>query len=265
MIKYNKIIEQKNKNITSSIQYAKKIQEAIFVPYGNLSAYFPDSCIFFKPRDIVSGDFYWNAQVDDKILVAAVDCTGHGVPGAFMSLIGNILLKDIVIVQKITKPDIILNELNKQVRIALKPTDEQESTNDGMDMALVSINTKEKSLEFAGAKRPLLYITNDELCELKGDRMPIGGKEVYGKDKVFTCHSLKLNENDLVVLFSDGLIDQFGGEKNRKFLISRFKEFIIEHKNTPLNQSMDNLDKVYLEWKGDYDQVDDILVIGLRL
>ncbi|MGB0521537.1 MAG: tetratricopeptide repeat protein [Flammeovirgaceae bacterium] len=270
--------------ITDSVRYAKRIQDSILLPPMQIIQNFEDGFIYFEPRDIVSGDFYWYAKTesqpiyeekhgfegvskifkgiaDEKHVIAAVDCTGHGVPGAFMSLIGNDLLNDIVNLQQITQADQILNELSKRVRRTLKQ--DQTSNQDGMDMALCSINYAAKEVEFAGAKNGLIYIQDGELHQIKGDKMSVGGRDLY-KGQLFKSHTISIEKPTTFYIFSDGFQDQFGGPNNRKFMIKRFRELLFEIHQKPMKEQHELLENTLNEWRGKLKQLDDILVIGFK-
>ncbi len=259
----NKIIEDKNKNITASITYAKRIQEAMLPLREKINQALDDNFILFKPRDIVSGDFYWFATKNDKIIYTAVDCTGHGVPGAFMSMIGSEILTTIVS-QGITIPSEILDNKNKYVRKALKQ--EQTENQDGMDMSLCTIDKKTKTVEWAGAKNPLIYIQNNELFHLKGDMQSIGGHQMTKLEKKFTNYVVSYAEaTTYFYTFTDGYQDQFGGDKNRKFMVKKLKEIILEIHQKPMAEQQKILDFYIEQWMKNVEQTDDILVIGFKL
>ena len=276
-------LERKNKDIIDSITYAKRIQDAI-LPTGDMfTEQLSQTCVLFKPKDIVSGDFYWLAHKDDKSLFAAVDCTGHGVPGAFMSIVGHNLLDKIVGEYSITNPDKILNELNKGVSVALRQEVDSDTIKDGMDIALCSFNKKTSVLEYAGAYNPLYVVTkhqlkdtsgnelepnmtNDEglmLFEVKSDRFPIGS---YSEEtKSFTNHSFQLNKGDTVYLFSDGYADQFGGEKGKKFRYKNFKQLLLSINTKSMEEQRTILEQTFTDWMGSHEQIDDVIIIGSRL
>lgn len=250
--------------ITDSVRYAQRIQQAIMVEPETALQYFRDGFILFKPRDIVSGDFYWFSDEDpDRILITAVDCTGHGVPGAFMSLIGNDLLNGLVNIMHKTEPATILDELSDAVRLTLQQ--EKTANRDGMDMALCVYDKARHTLEFAGAKNPLVYIQNGELHRIKGDRMPIGGKKL-GTDR-YQTHRIPLAEpgQNYFYIFSDGFQDQFGGEKGRKFMSKRFRKLLFDIHQLPMAEQRNRLETALTDWQGKEDQVDDVLVIGFRV
>jgi serine phosphatase RsbU (regulator of sigma subunit) len=257
-----KEIEEKNKDITDSINYAKRIQDAILPARELKHRIFPNAFVLFKPKDIVSGDFYWFAEKDGKRLIAACDCTGHGVPGALMSMIGNNILNQIVNENGITSPDEILSLLNKEIRKALKQ-DGIEATKDGMDIALLCFNSGTE-LEYAGAQRPLWIVRNNELTEIKADKHSIGGLKEE-KEKKFSNHKFTLSVNDCVYISSDGYADQFGGASGKKFMSRQFKELLLSIHQKPVTEQENILNETIEKWKGLREQIDDILVIGVKL
>ncbi len=251
-------------DIRSSVQYAERIQTAMLPTLVSIQKTFPESFVLYKPRDIVSGDFYWFEQIDNKAIFTAADCTGHGVPGAFMSLIGNDLLNEIVSARKITEPEKILQELHLGVVKSLKQ--EQNQIRDGMDIALCSVDLENLVLEFAGAKNPLIYIRNGEMQKIKGDTMPIGGSEKEG-ERIFTKHSFSINNHaeHTFYIYSDGYQDQFGGPKGKKFMSKRFRNLLLEIHQKPMPEQERILDQTINEWMNGYEQIDDILVIGFKI
>lgn len=256
-------LAQKNKDITSSIEYAKRIQEAILPQQEIIFKYFPESFILYKPKDIVSGDFYWFALKNDKKIIAAVDCTGHGVPGAFMSMIGHNLLNQIVIENEITSASEILNRLNLGVQHALKQDQNSDNT-DGMDVCLCVFDDAAKTVDYAGAYRPLYMIDkNKKLKIIDGNKFPIGGTQISGERK-FIGHMININKGDTFYMFSDGYADQFGGEKGKKFMLKRFQKLLINIYDYSLKEQGELLEKNIEQWKNGTEQVDDILVIGIR-
>ncbi|MCC5945200.1 MAG: tetratricopeptide repeat protein [Bernardetiaceae bacterium] len=256
-------IEQKNKNITASINYAQRIQAAMLPDRRLIAQTLPQSFIFFKPRDIVSGDFYFFHEVDNKVILAAVDCTGHGVPGAFMSLIGNEVLSRIVKEQKITEPDKILNQLDQGIRNALHQ--EQTHNRDGMDMSLVTLDKERNILQFAGAKNPLYYFENQELKVIKGDKMSIGG-DFHKSRSNFKLHEINSQNIESFYLFSDGFQDQFGGEEGRKFMVGRFKRLLASLQDKSIESQTQTVEQTFQDWIGeDYEQVDDVLLLGVKM
>jgi tetratricopeptide (TPR) repeat protein len=313
-------LQHKNEDIMAGIQYARRIQEAILPPASQLKNWLQDGFAWVKPRDMVSGDFYWFSQVSAtptellgvapaatkaeglrtqarsaqinaiskprtpigtptevskisggqpplahntirKTIVAAVDCTGHGVPGALMSMIGDVFLNQIVHTQQISSPEHILGELHRLVRKSLHQ--EQNQNRDGMDIALVTIDHATNLMEFAGARSPIVYIQNKELHYLKGDLHPIGGHE-RGAERYYTKHQIVLTPDTVVYLFSDGFQDQFGGKNDRKFMSRRFRELLLEIHELPLAEQQKTLEHTFSQWMGARFQVDDVLVIGFK-
>lgn len=261
----NKTIEEKNDNITASITYAKRIQEAMLPLLERIDNALEDYFILFKPRDIVSGDFYWFAERDGKIIFTAVDCTGHGVPGAFMSMIGSEILTTIVN-KGITKPSEILDNKDMYVKKALKQ--DKTENHDGMDMSLCTIDKKNKIVEWAGANNPLIYIQNNKLTYIKGDLRSIGGYQIIPDvgSPDFTNHQISYKETpSYFYIFSDGFQDQFGGPKERKFMVKRLKQLILDNHKKPMEEQHKIYDSAIEEWMLGQEQTDDILLIGFKL
>jgi len=258
----NKLIEKKNQNITSSIKYAKRIQDSILPTQNKLNELIPESFILFKPKDIVSGDFYWFTKQNGCTLIAAVDCTGHGVPGAFMSLIGNNLLNDIVKNKNISDPKVILEKLHEGVVHALKKDEQESGTVDGMDITLCVLNEKENKLEFASTGRPLILIRGNELKKYKVGKHPVG--LVTKKEIKFEKETLELLPNDSFYIFTDGYCDQFGGVDDDKFLDSNFEKLLLRIQSQKMNEQVKTLETEIEDWKGNRQQLDDILVIGIK-
>ncbi|MDO8999382.1 MAG: two-component regulator propeller domain-containing protein [Bacteroidota bacterium] len=259
-----KIIEQKNKDILDSISYARKIQHAILPELSVIKQSIPNSFVLYMTKDIVSGDFYWFTHIDNCSIIAAIDCTGHGVPGAFMSLIGYNLLNKVVNEQKIVNPKDILFELNKGVLEALYKNESESK--DGMDVAICKINHEDGTVDYAGAMRPIWIVNNKSITEIKADKIPIGTKQQDREDKIaFTTHTLKVNKGDSFYIFTDGYADQFGGPKDKKYSTGKFKELIIENSELDFATQEQKLKEAHLSWKSDNEQVDDILVIGFKI
>ena len=257
-------IELQNIEITDSINYAKRIQTSILPDINKLKETFKDAFIFFHPRDIVSGDFYWFDKLeDDKFILVCADSTGHGVPGAFMSMIGSTLLQDIVTRKRISKPSQILSLLDKQIFSTLNQNVELGVSNDGMDMVICEFNIKTRHIRFASAMRPVIIVLSGEPYYIKGNRSSVGGESVI--EKYFDDQEYYLNEGDTVYLFSDGLPDQFGGTDGKKMKIARLKKVIEQVSKLPMTEQKEAMSKFYFDWKGTYDQVDDILLIGVRV
>ncbi|MGB3618614.1 MAG: SpoIIE family protein phosphatase, partial [Catalinimonas sp.] len=255
-------IQSKNKKITESINYAKRIQTAILPDNNTIHQVFPDSFILYKPRDVVSGDFPWFMPQGDDLYLAAVDCTGHGVPGALISLIGFFLLNNIVAGDELD-PGVILDRLDDGVTRTLRQTGAEGDTRDGMDVAFLKINQKRGTLEFAGAHRPLYLLRNGEFQEIKGDKFPIGGGQ-YKNRTQFTNHVIEYQPGDAVLVCSDGFPDQFGGPGQKKFGPRRIREGFVEHAPAGMDRLHAEMDRRFTEWKGDTKQTDDVLMMGIR-
>ena len=257
-------VEGQRDKIMSSINYAQRIQQAILPSSAMVNKLIPSNFILFKPRDMVSGDFYYVQGKHSKTILAAIDCTGHGVPGAFMSMVGNDLLNAIIKDKQITQADKMLTELHEGVRSALQQ--EETQNQDGMDMALVVMDEEKKTLEFAGAKNPIVYIQNNELKVIKGDKTPIGGGQKEAA-RTFTTHQIDISQPTTFYLFSDGYQDQFGGPEGRKFMIKRFRNLLLEIHQKPMEEQKEILDQTIQYWmrEGNEEQVDDILVVGVRV
>lgn len=253
-------LEEKNKNITDSINYAKKIIEAILPPIKNLNNIIPENFIYFLPKDIVSGDFYWFTIKYEKIFIAAVDCTGHGIPGAFMSIIGMNLL-DRLANKGISNPSVMLNMMNKEVITTLKKNEEKTHIKDGMDLSLCVIDKKRQTLAYAGAYNPAYIIRNNSIIQLKGDRKSIGNDFQLN---AFTSQRIQIRQDDIIYLFTDGYTDQFGSINMKKFKFKRFRELLLSIHKYPLNIQKQKIHKTFLNWKKNYEQVDDILIIGFK-
>jgi len=270
--KQKDIVDLKNKDITDSITYAKQIQEAILPNRALIQNPSLSSFIYYQPKDIVSGDFYWFSQKENKIVIAAVDCTGHGVPGAFMSVVGNTLLNQIVNENNITKPSEILDNLHIGVRTALRQDEKGSGSRDGMDIALCTISFEKnlddetnqvKSLQYAGANRPLFHVSGNELNTIKGTKFAIGGLQMDEKH-IYSNNDVPVKPGDSIYLTSDGYIDQFGGPYGKKFMTRRFKDFLFENREMPIEDQFSMFDQSFSEWKGEIEQLDDVLVIGIK-
>ena len=266
-------IEKQKKEITDSIIYAKRIQSAALPPEELIQQHLPEHFVLFKPRDIVSGDFYWMKQINKYTVITAADCTGHGVPGAFMSMLGMALLNEIVRDKSVTYANQVLNKLRAEIKLALRQTGKEGEAKDGMDIALCVIDKESMKLQYAGAYNPLYLFrkTSDklELIETKADKMPIG---IHMKEKPFTNHEIDIQENDIIYIFSDGFIDQFGGNNDEtikkggvKFKSKRFKKLLEDINDKEMSEQKEILNNTIEQWKGSNDQVDDILVIGIKV
>ncbi len=259
---------KKNEDITASINYASRIQNAIMPLEDEFEKAFGNQNYFIlnKPRDIVSGDFYWLDNNQNHTILVVADCTGHGVPGALMSMIGVNFLEEIVHIKDIISPDLILNELHKSIRIALK---QKESNNrDGMDISVIMIDKNNKKVYFSGAKNPAFVVINNEMIQLKADKMPIGGEQ-REEERIFTATNVLENHQNIdnfnIYLFSDGFQDQFGGDNDRKFMIKKMREMIFENANTTFINQKQQLDTAFEDWKGKKSQIDDVLVVGVKI
>lgn len=256
-------MQSKNRKISESINYAKRIQGAILPNNAVIRQLLPDSFILYKARDVVSGDFPWFTNVGDTIYFAAVDCTGHGVPGALISLIGYFLLNDIVKGRKVSDPGEILDYLDRGVTKTLRQDTGDSKTKDGMDIALCKIDLNNGKVSYAGAHRPLYYMHGTELEEIKGNKFPIGGG-VYKNQTKFTCTTIDVKKGDSIFFCSDGFPDQFGGPDNRKYGPKRLRDAITKYNKKPMTEIYNIIDKDWTEWKGDQKQTDDVLLIGVR-
>ncbi|MCX6295117.1 MAG: tetratricopeptide repeat protein [Bacteroidetes bacterium] len=257
-------LETHKKEITDSINYAKRIQESILPPDNFWKNCLPDSFIFYRPKDIVSGDFYWIEQKKEIVCFAAVDCTGHGVPGALMSVVGFNLLTQAVNEMNLTMPSEILKHLDYGVTKTLRQSEDGKGVKDGMDLSLCSINLKTQELQYAGAYNSLYYVSDGIFNEIKSDKFPIG-VNIDGKVDNYTNHAVQLKKGDCVYLFSDGYADQFGGPKGKKFKYNQLKELLHKNYLLPIEEQKQKLADVFDSWKGDLEQVDDVVIIGVRV
>lgn len=263
------IVEEQNKDITDSIRYAERIQNAILPPEKQWYSIFPQSFVFYKPKDILSGDFYWIEQKGDLVFVAAADCTGHGVPGALISIVNYNLLNKAVLEKDLNNPADILNYVNHQLTLALHQTFQESSVKDGMDISLCVLNTKTLELNYSGANNPIYIIHQIEnavtrISEVKADKFPVGAF-VDEQVQSFTSKQIQLQKNDLVYLFSDGFADQFGGDKGKKFKYKQLKDILLENQNLSMIEQRSILENKFTNWKGKLEQVDDVLVIGIKV
>lgn len=254
------IVEEKNKEITDSINYAKRIQSAILPSVDKIKTSFPNSFVLYKPKDIVAGDFYWYMEKAGKILIAVADCTGHGVPGALVSVVCNNALNRAVNDFNLIEPAKILDKTAELVIDAFKKSG--EDVKDGMDISLCSFDKENNELEYAGAINSLFYISENTLNEVKGDKQPIGQ---YANIKPFTNHKITLLKGDTVYLFSDGYPDQFGGEKGKKYMYKRFRELILGISKKEFSKQKVELETEFEQWRGALEQLDDVCVIGVKI
>jgi len=262
----NRVIEGKNKAITSSILYAQRIQSVILTPEDDIQFLLPEFFILFKPCQIVSGDFYWIKHVtsseSDLLFIVAVDCTGHGVPGAFMSMLGVAFLNEVIIHNGVTQPAVILEELRRLIKQSLRQTGDYPDQKDGMDIALCAIDLAKNEMQYAGAYNSLYIMRDKALVIIAADRMPIG---VYAKEQAFTNHQIQLYPNDMFYIFSDGYASQYGSAKREKFKYSKFRALISEIHTLPAMEQKTIMDATIENWRGDLNQTDDILVIGFKI
>ncbi|MDB4710585.1 SpoIIE family protein phosphatase [Flavobacteriales bacterium] len=256
-------LEELYKDVTDSIRYAKRLQDSILPPKRYIESLFPSSFVLFKPKDIVSGDFYWMNKIGSKHIFAAVDCTGHGVPGAFMSLVGANGLNAAVKEHRLQNPGKILDDLNNYASESLYKQGDENAIRDGMDIAICSIDYKKMLLEYAGAYNPLYIVRDNEIVITKGDKFAIGSFNPYTKS--FATHKIPLLAGDIVYIFSDGYADQFGGLKGKKYMYKQFRETLLSIKDLPMEDQRLALDSKIETWKGSYEQVDDILIIGVQI
>ena len=257
-------LAQKNLDITESIKYAKRIQSSVLPDTARLGTVFKEAFVFFQPRDIVSGDFFWFDWVDkDRFMVVCSDSTGHGVPGAFMSMIGTALLQDIITVKKITRPSQVLHELDRQIFSTLNQNQELEASNDGMDIVVCEFNITTRQLVFSSAMRPVILVIDGVQHYVRGNRSSVGGESVT--EKFYDDQEYHLREGDMVYLFTDGYCDQFGGTGGKKMKISRLKTLVDELAPLSAADQQNHVKEFFFEWMGKYDQVDDVLFMGLRV
>jgi serine phosphatase RsbU (regulator of sigma subunit) len=278
-------VEEIHNELKDSINYAQRIQQAVLPASITIKQYISDFFIYFKPKDIVSGDFYWWTHVGNHTIITAADSTGHGVPGAFMSMLGISFLREIVNRHKIVNTGRIVDKLRNEIIVALKQKGIEGEQKDGMDIAIISIDHETNMVQFSGANNPLYVITNDELqmtnekivlfnnleienqtgkllYEVKPDKMPIA---IYEKMDPFTTHEFQLKKGDMLYMFSDGFADQFGGKKGKKFKYKPFKRLLLENADKPMEEQKSILEKTFEEWKGGLEQIDDVVVVGIKI
>ena len=255
-----KALEEKNKEILDSITYAKRLQDATLPSLVSIKKLLPESFVLYKPKDIVAGDFYWMESLDGTILIAAADCTGHGVPGALVSVVCSNALNSAVKEFHITEPGKILD---KACELILETFEKSENNvQDGMDISLCSINTKTNEIKWAGAYNSLLYVHNGEMKEMPADKQPVGK---YDRPLPFNTRLINIQKGDTFYLFTDGYADQFGGPKGKKFKYRQLQDLLLANSNYSMEKQKSELEKRLSEWKGGLEQVDDILVIGIRV
>lgn len=264
----NKIIQEKGKDMLDSIVYAQRIQHAILPSFDAIKKDLDDFFILYKPKDVIGGDFYWYANVtttpldgegENIFVIAAVDCTGHGVPGALMSIIGSTILNQTITHPAVNSPADVLSYLNKQVNKTLN------TIKDGMDMSLCAINLRKMELQFAGANNPLFILRGKRLIEIKADKLSIGADVEDSEVKIFTNNTITIQKGDCIYLFTDGYADQFGGPQGKKFKYKQFHDILISMRNSSMKEQQQLLDYHHYAWRGSLEQVDDILIIGIRI
>ena len=261
-------LEELHEDLTNSIRYAQKIQEAITPEADWVVDHFKDAFILYQPKDIVSGDFYWFEEIKTvegriKILIAA-DCTGHGVPGAFMTVIGHSLINEIVHEMRVFQPDVLLKELDRKIIDMLSSRNGKSEIHDGMDMVAVVIDEGNNTLKYAAAHNPLLHVRKQEMKVIKGSRYPVGSSQ-YRTEKVFKLHEIELKPDDAFYIFTDGFQDQFGEKEERKYMTRRFRNTILSLNRLPMKEQQRKLRSEFEAWKGNYPQTDDVLIIGFRV
>ncbi|MFT6502995.1 MAG: serine phosphatase RsbU (regulator of sigma subunit) [Crocinitomicaceae bacterium] len=269
--KQRALLKEKNKDFIASITYAERIQNAILPHEQKIKALLPDSFVVFKPKDIVSGDFYWvedvylsNEEATRLVVYATADCTGHGVPGAFVSIVCSNLLKLAKSHPDVNTPGQALDFVNKEINETLNSEYSQEEIRDGMDVAFCALDLENRILYFAGAKNGVTIIRNGEIIQYKGNRKAIGntGSEDHN---LYTTHEIKIEKNDIIYTFTDGIVDQFGGPSGKKFMSKRVRELLLSITHLPLDEQKDLIEKAFIDWKGDLEQIDDVLVIGVKI
>ena len=254
------VIQKKNREITDSLNYASRIQKAVIPAESEFTKAFPESFVLFKPRDIVSGDFYWISEIDNKVYYATADCTGHGVPGGFVTMLGLSFLEEIFLILKITKPDEAMNILREKIINSSKTS--VENSQDGMDITICCIDKKTNKLTYAAANNSFFVLRNNEIIELKADKQPCG---LFFAAKPFTYNEFQLNKGDCVYTFTDGYADQFGGPNGKKFLYKQFEETLLKNHTKNFTLQKQILENEIDKWRGKEEQVDDILVIGIKI
>jgi serine phosphatase RsbU (regulator of sigma subunit) len=255
-------IHRQKKELTESIRYASYIQKALLPSPLLFKKLLPDHFILFQPRDIVSGDFFWINKKKSDIIIAVADCTGHGVPGAFMSILGITTLAEVINRGCYSSAGSILNQLREGIMKALNQTGEEFEQKDGIDMALCLLHTESNEIEYAGAFNPIYVVQNKRLFEIDGDKMPIG--VAAEEEKPFKTHRLTLEPDNVIYLFTDGFVDQFGGAKGKKFKYQPFRNLILKIHELPMHRQKEELLKIFEKWKGEHQQLDDLLIVGFR-
>ncbi len=255
-------IYRQRKELTESIRYASYIQKALLPSPQLLKKLLPDHFILFQPKDIVSGDFFWITKKKSDIIIAVADCTGHGVPGAFMSILGITTLSEVINRGCYSSAGSILNQLREGIMKALNQTGEEYEQKDGIDMALCVLNTASNQIEYAGAFNPIYIVQGKRLTEINGDKMPIG--VAAEEEKPFKTHRFSLEPDNVIYLFTDGFVDQFGGANGKKFKYQPFRNLILKIHELPMHKQKEELRKAFEKWRGDHHQLDDLLIVGFR-
>lgn len=258
----NLSISQQNREIMESLHYAQNIQNAILPKAEKLRSWFSDSFVYYRPKHVVSGDFYFFEKYEGNYYIAAADCTGHGVAGAFMSMLGSSLLKQIIVENNITDPSEILIQLNRRVLEALRQA--ETSSHGGMDIILCRMNESKTQLTYSGANRPVLLIRNYEELYYRGDKTPIGGF-FPEENRKFTSTTIDLKKNDRLYMYTDGYADQFGGPEGKKLMSKKFKEILMNIHESSMDSQLHTIDNYIQNWRGKFEQVDDLLVIGIHV
>jgi serine phosphatase RsbU (regulator of sigma subunit) len=263
VLKQRDIITQKNNEIMADMRYASRIQQAIFPNLDGFAELINNYFLLHLPKSFISGDFYWVTRHNEKLIMAIGDCTGHGISGTLMHMLGTVFLNNIITEARFNSASDILEQLREKIMTLLNQKGEMGETQDGMDIALCILDFSTMTMEFAGANNPLYFVKNKELIEYKGDRMPVGIHINFNKP--FTNHKVELKSNDIIYLFSDGYADQFGGESGKKFRYKRFQELLVEINEQPMYKQKDTLENVFINWRGSLDQIDDVLVFGFKI
>ena len=264
IVQQHKLLDETHKEITDSINYAKNIQDALMTSVVYLNDVLPDSFIFLKPKDVVSGDYYWVHKTNEnEVFFTVADCTGHGVPGAFMSMIGNSLLNENIIENKIKTPATILDNMRENIINSLNQKNPEKANKDGMDMALCKFNKEAMTVEFAGANNPLVHVRNGEINHIKANYQPVSISA--GAKKPFTNHEIKVEKGDMLFIYSDGFADQFGGPKGKKYMSRKFRDYLASISSFSAEEQSQKLEKEFYRWKGTQDQIDDVCVMGVKI